>query len=90
MKKNIDNHVKGICDFIGEKPPKFQNKKMNSGHSLWQMKNAAKINRLFKSEYNPKGLLPEMMNPQGIVFGSDKFPRKLRGRNPKLSDLIKE
>lgn len=90
MKKNINNHVKGICEFIGAKPSKFQNKKRNSGFSLWQLKTAAKINLFFKSEYNPRGLLPGKMNIPSAIFRSDIFPKNLRGRNPKLSDFIKE
>lgn len=89
MTKDINDHVKGICDFIGVEPPKFKNKKRNSGHSLWQLKTAVKINRFFRSEYNPNGLFPGKMNFLGAIFRSDKFPKKLRGRSPKLSDFIK-
>ncbi|MBN1389966.1 MAG: sulfotransferase [Candidatus Thermoplasmatota archaeon] len=87
MKKDVNQFVKGICDFIGTETPTFSNKRINSGHSLWQLKVSRIMNRFFRSEYNPKGFLPMKINPQTIVFRSLKFPKKLRGRNPKPSDF---
>jgi len=88
IKKGVNEYVKGFCDFIGVEVPAFENRRRNMSHSLWQLKVARILNKFFRSGLNPKGLLPEGLNPQVIVFRSRFFPRKLRGRNPRLEDFL--
>ncbi|MBN1389967.1 MAG: sulfotransferase [Candidatus Thermoplasmatota archaeon] len=88
IKMGVNECIKGFCDFIGVDVPVFENRKRNASHSLWQLRAARFLNRFFRSRLNPKGFLPEGLNPQVIVFRSRFFPKRLRGRNPKVGDFL--
>jgi sulfotransferase family protein len=90
IRSDVKKYIKGFSDFIGIDTPEFNNQKRNFSHSVWQMKVARLINRFFRSQFNIRGIFPERLNPQRIIFLSEKFPKRFRGRNPNLSDLLNE
>lgn len=82
MGKDINSHVKGICDFIGVDVPEFTLERKNIGYSLWQLKVSRFVNNLFRSKLNPKGIIPLNYKwfPHRVIFQSKFFPKKLRGK----------
>ena len=82
MKKDINKHVKDICDFMGVETPEFENKKRNIGYSLWQLKVSLLLNNLFRTKANSKGIIPlhRKWHPHRILFQSPLFPEILRGK----------
>lgn len=58
IKKDVNLAVQKICDFLGVKVPNFQNRKLRTSYSTFQLKVAISINKIFKTELNPSGLIP--------------------------------
>lgn len=70
MKNDIDSFVEGICSFLNVKPPKFENIRRNIGYSKNQVKIALLLNRFFKTEHNPRGIVywPYEWMPHRLAF----------------------
>jgi hypothetical protein len=59
LKSDADSFAKGICDFIGTEVPVFEKTPRNISYTKLQLLVARKLNRMIKSEYNPKGFFPK-------------------------------
>jgi hypothetical protein len=68
LKKDFDEVVKDICDFLNKDIPEYDNKKINISLNSSQAKGLRLINCFCKSWLNPNGLLP------------GKIPHRLIGR----------
>jgi hypothetical protein len=70
LKKDPNNFVKNICDFIGVDVPSFENKIYEKGWSNRQLNLGLFLNRFFYSEYNPNGgflIRTKIFNPRFLI-----------------------
>lgn len=63
LKNNHSNFVKDICDFIGVDVPMYKNEYYNKDILDKDIGKYIFFNKLFKTEYNAKGVLPFYWNP---------------------------
>jgi len=89
FKKTPEKITREICDFIGVKTPKIKKEtyktKWNIGYTEKQIKIARKLNKIFKTELNPDGIIPlkHTLHPHRIIFQKDII-LKLQGKTLKL------
>lgn len=82
LRKNQDQVVKNICDFIGvETPEKYRRKPARVGYGFGFLKLSLFLNRFFKTRVNEYGIIPFWgpILPQNVVFHSSiikHFPQK--------------
>lgn len=73
MKNNQEQIVRDICKFIGvEFPSNYKRKPTNVGYSLETLKISLFLNRFFRTDLNPKGIIPfpNYVLPQRLFFQS--------------------
>jgi len=63
LKQDSKGFVNEICDFIGVKTPKYENKAYNIRLNESSMNRWRQLNKLFMSYSNPPGILPRSFNP---------------------------
>lgn len=63
LKRNSNKFVKDICDFIGTEVPDYDKLLYNKSIRDNEINKYIFFNRIFKTKYNNKGILPMYMNP---------------------------
>jgi len=58
LKENHHKFVLGICGFLGVDVPEYENKRFQIGFTPGQKETMRKLNRIFHSKQNPKGIFP--------------------------------
>ena len=87
--KKPEKIVKEICDFIGVETPEIEKeaykRKWNVGYTEKQIKIARKLNKIFKTRFNPDGIIPlkYTLHPHRIIFQKDII-LKLKDKSLKL------
>ena len=82
LRKDQDQVIKNICNFIGIKPPEnYRRKPARIGYGFGLLKLSLFLNRFFKTRVNKNGLIPcwGPILPQNVVFHSfivKYFPQK--------------
>jgi len=82
LRKDQDQLIKDICEFINVEPPKdYRDKPARIGYGFGLLKLSLFLNRFFKTKVNQTGLIPcwGPILPQNIVFHSSiikYFPKK--------------
>ena len=88
LKRDPENIIKDICDFIGVDVPSFSLEKRNVSYSLGQLKISLILNRLFKTPLNKNGLISvhEGHIPHRYIFNRNFF-QQLNRRKILIEDL---
>jgi len=90
FKKNPEKIIEEICNFISVEIPEIEkevyNRKWNIGYTEKQIKIARKLNKIFKTPYNPQGIIPlnYKWHPHRIIFQKEISIRLRRGKHNKL------
>lgn len=64
MRRNLDQFIEEICEFIGVETPRYEYKQLNIRLDKKLINRWIMINKLFKSKANPNGgILPYQLNP---------------------------
>jgi len=90
FKKDPDKLIQDMCDFMEVKAPEIERKaykrKWNIGYTDKQIKIARKLNKVFKTPYNPRGIIPlkYKWHPHRIIFQKEISIRLRRGKHNKL------
>ncbi len=88
LKKEPKVFLKKVCAFLGGKVPEYKNIPRNQSYGKFQMSMARQLNTIFKTRYNPKGLIPGLVTPAILgrqvcfkMFSKPyKIPKKWRSK----------
>ncbi|MBD3209147.1 hypothetical protein GF367_01885 [Candidatus Woesearchaeota archaeon] len=73
LKASPTHFMESLCRFIGTDVPAYHNKPRNRSYGAVQMRLARKLNILFKTRCNPRGLIPLRIVP--AILGREVFFR---------------
>ena len=90
MKKNQEQVVRDISSFMDvEYPSNYKRKPTNVGYSLETLKISLFLNKFFRTDINPKGIIPcpNYILPQRLFFQSATMRKLLPQTKITLKDL---